>query len=112
MAVANVSGDEDEDKDAKKPDFEDVPSDEAEGSYDDVASDIGSLGEMSFAEEETKSRFTSYSMSSSVVTRNAGLTLLDDRFEKTGKSHQTTMRRCDYIDSNEMGYLMFKANVI
>ena len=69
-------------RDGEKPDFEDVPSDEAEGSYDDVASDIGSLGEMSFAEEETKSRFTSYSMSSSVVTRNAGLTLLDDRFEK------------------------------
>ena len=70
-------------RDGEKADFEDVPSDEAEGSYgDDAASDIGSLGEMSFAEEETKSRFTSYSMTSSVVTRNAGLTLLDDRFEK------------------------------
>ena len=65
-------------------DDEDIASDEAEGSYDDVASDIGSLGEMSFGEEETRSRFTSYSMSSSVMTRSAGLTLLDDRFEKVG----------------------------
>ena len=64
-------------------DDEDIASDEAEGSYDDdAASDIGSLGEMSFGEEETRSRFTSYSMSSSVMTRSAGLTLLDDRFEK------------------------------
>ena len=33
-------------------------------------------------DEETKSRFTNYSMSSSVIRRNDGLTLLDDRFEK------------------------------
>lgn len=33
-------------------------------------------------EEETKTRFTNYSMSSSVIRRNEGLTLLDDRFEK------------------------------
>lgn len=40
-----------------------------------------------FMDEETKSRFTNYSMSSSVIKRNDGLTLLDDRFEKV----------CDYI---------------
>ena len=79
-------------RDGEKNDFKDIPSDEAEGSYgDDVASDIGSLGEMSFAEEETKSRFTSYSMTSSVVTRNAGLTLLDDRFEKVSVESQLCM---------------------
>nr|CAG4651948.1 EOG090X08PQ [Triops cancriformis] len=33
-------------------------------------------------EEETRSRFTEYSMSSSVMRRNDQLTLLDDRFEK------------------------------
>jgi len=32
--------------------------------------------------EETKSRFTEYSMTSSVIRRNDQLTLLDDRFEK------------------------------
>lgn len=35
-----------------------------------------------FDEEETKSRFTEYSMSSSVIRRNEQLSLLDDRFEK------------------------------
>lgn len=35
-----------------------------------------------FDGEETKSRFTEYSMSSSVIRRNEQLTLLDDRFEK------------------------------
>lgn len=36
----------------------------------------------SFMEEETKSRFTEYSMSSSVMRRNEQLTLLDNKFEK------------------------------
>lgn len=35
-----------------------------------------------FDGEETKSRFTEYSISSSVIRRNEQLTLLDDRFEK------------------------------
>lgn len=35
-----------------------------------------------FDDEETKSRFTEYSMSSSVIRRNEQLSLLDDRFEK------------------------------
>lgn len=35
-----------------------------------------------FMNEETKSRFTEYSLSSSVMRRNEQLTLLDDRFEK------------------------------
>ncbi|WAR23534.1 LTV1-like protein [Mya arenaria] len=39
-------------------------------------------GDQMFMDEETKSRFTNYSMSSSVIRRNEGLTLLDDRFEK------------------------------
>lgn len=47
---------------------------------DDVASLPGS--QQSFNEEETKSRFTNYSMTSSVIRRNEQLTLLDDRFEK------------------------------
>lgn len=35
-----------------------------------------------FDDEETKSRFTEYSMSSSVIRRNEQLSLLDDRFEQ------------------------------
>lgn len=35
-----------------------------------------------FWEEETKSRFTEYSMTSSVMRRNDQLTLHDERFEK------------------------------
>ncbi len=64
--------------------YEDVPSEEAEQS--DIDSDFGgSFGEnQSFSEEETKSRFTNYSMTSSVIKRNEGLTLLDNRFEKVG----------------------------
>lgn len=33
-------------------------------------------------DEETKSRFTEYSLTSSVMRRNEQLSLLDDRFEK------------------------------
>jgi protein LTV1 len=33
-------------------------------------------------EEETKTKFTNYSMSSSVIRRNKELSLLDDKFEK------------------------------
>jgi protein LTV1 len=47
---------------------------------DNVTSLPGS--QQSFNEEETKSRFTNYSMTSSVIRRNEQLTLLDDRFEK------------------------------
>lgn len=42
----------------------------------------GGGGEFLFTDEETKSRFTEYSLSSSVMRRNEQLTLLDDRFEK------------------------------
>lgn len=41
----------------------------------------------SFKEEETKSRFTEYSMSSSVMRRNEQLTFLDNKFEKVSISY-------------------------
>ncbi|XP_013421817.1 protein LTV1 homolog isoform X2 [Lingula anatina] len=44
---------------------------------DEQLSDVGSLENF-----ETKSHFTNYSMTSSVIRRNEGLTLLDDRFEQ------------------------------
>ncbi|KAG8577522.1 hypothetical protein GDO81_010209 [Engystomops pustulosus] len=40
------------------------------------------MKEFMFMQEETKSRFSQYSMSSSVMRRNEQLTLLDERFEK------------------------------
>lgn len=43
---------------------------------------LGALGHHLFWEEETKSRFTEYSMTSSVMRRNEQLTLHDERFEK------------------------------
>ncbi|XP_016415677.1 protein LTV1 homolog isoform X1 [Sinocyclocheilus rhinocerous] len=42
----------------------------------------GGRREFMFADCETKSRFTEYSLTSSVMRRNEQLTLLDDRFEK------------------------------
>ncbi|XP_050296691.1 protein LTV1 homolog [Anthonomus grandis grandis] len=53
--------------------------------------EVGSLGsDMSFSKEETKSRFTNYSMTSSVIRRNNQLTLLDDRFEKMYEEYDDT----------------------
>ena len=60
---------------------DDIASDEADN-LSDVGSDFGSLGDQSFEDVETKTRFTNYSMSSSVIRRNEGLNLLDSRFEK------------------------------
>ncbi|CAG9764118.1 unnamed protein product [Ceutorhynchus assimilis] len=64
---------------------------------DEEMDDVGSLNgsERSFSKEETKSRFTSYSMTSSVMRRNEQLTLLDDRFEKMYQGY----------DDNEIGAL-------
>ncbi|KAJ8306209.1 hypothetical protein KUTeg_016754 [Tegillarca granosa] len=61
-------------------DEDDIASDEADMSGDEDMH--GDYGDRMFMDEETKSRFTNYSMSSSVIRRNEGLTLLDDRFEK------------------------------
>lgn len=36
-----------------------------------------------FDDEETKTRFTNYSMSSSIIRRNKELSLLDDKFERS-----------------------------
>ncbi|XP_043249079.1 protein LTV1 homolog isoform X1 [Colletes gigas] len=79
----------------------------------DEASDVSSEGHMelsgeeqdevhslngpqyTFNDEETKSRFTEYSMSSSVMKRNEQLTLLDDKFETMYATY----------DENEIGAL-------
>ncbi|EDS45355.1 conserved hypothetical protein [Culex quinquefasciatus] len=64
----------------EEDEYSDVDSNEAGMSDDDEERD--GLGPLAFDREETKSRFTEYSMSSSVIRRNEQLSLLDDRFEK------------------------------
>lgn len=66
-------------------------------------SDVGSL-DGSF---ETKSHFTNYSMTSSVIRRNNGLTLLDDRFEKLYAAYDDSELGaldhediCGYVEQN------------
>lgn len=49
----------------------------SDDSLSELHDDVASLDR-----EETKSRFTEYSMTSSVIRRNEQLTLLDDRFEE------------------------------
>ncbi|XP_026700344.1 protein LTV1 homolog, partial [Athene cunicularia] len=74
--------------------WEDVEDDSDENDSCNNDKDCGSEGPLSddgvygqtkeflFMQEETRSRFTEYSMTSSVMRRNEQLTLLDDRFEK------------------------------
>lgn len=79
-----------EDEDAwedmeEEEDGKDFQSDEeydSEGPLSDDSDLKGKMKEFLFAEEETKSRFTQYSMTSSIMRRNEQLTLLDERFEK------------------------------
>ncbi|NXV78370.1 LTV1 protein, partial [Atlantisia rogersi] len=72
-------------------DMEDGSDEEGSGSNDEDYNSEGPLSddgvhgqtkEFLFMQEETRSRFTEYSMTSSVMRRNEQLTLLDDRFEK------------------------------
>ncbi|XP_033947853.1 protein LTV1 homolog [Pseudochaenichthys georgianus] len=75
-----VEGGDEEDEDGDG--WEDT---DEEGDVDSEFSDEDGerrAKEFLFMDEETKSRFTEYSMSSSVMRRNEQLTLLDDRFEK------------------------------
>lgn len=83
LAMGGEDGAEEDDffdeEDEEGAEYSDVDSNGADMS-DDEARD--GLGPLAFDREETKSRFTEYSMSSSVIRRNEQLTLLDDRFEK------------------------------
>ncbi|XP_034964723.1 protein LTV1 homolog [Zootoca vivipara] len=77
------SGDEDEWEDMEEEDGEGTQSDvDSEGPLSDDSEIEGEMKEFLFMQEETKSRFTEYSMTSSVMRRNEQLSLLDERFEK------------------------------
>ncbi|XP_043916020.1 protein LTV1 homolog [Protopterus annectens] len=81
---ANDYGDEDEWEDAEDEDFdsEGPLSEEEEEEEPAFPMTNGRLVDDMFMNEETRSRFTDYSMTSSVIRRNEQLTLLDERFEK------------------------------
>lgn len=72
---------EEEDDDDEWEDTDEEGDFDSEGGFSD---DGGHAREFFFTDEETRSRFTEYSMTSSVMRRNEQLTLLDDRFEKVG----------------------------
>jgi len=73
----------DEEEDGEERDFDSDFGGRSEDEEDDVVPDLmDARGHRLFMEEETKSRFTEYSMSSSVIRRNAQLSLLDDKFEE------------------------------
>lgn len=75
--AVDIEGDDDDDE------WEDT---DEEGDFDSEGGFSGDEDvqgrEFLFMDEETKSRFTEYSITSSVMRRNEQLTLLDDRFEK------------------------------
>lgn len=73
-----------EDDDDEWEDTDDEGDFDSEGGFsDEEETEEGGRGrEFLFMDEETKSRFTEYSLTSSVMRRNEQLSLLDDRFEK------------------------------
>lgn len=90
--------------------WEDVDDEKENGSDDDNYDPAGSSDEDTsapgkplgavenhlFWEEETKSRFTDYSMTSSVMRRNEQLTLHDERFEKVGSPNKWPFKTNTY----------------
>lgn len=60
---------------------------------------LSDLKNQMFSDEETKSHFTNYSMSSSVIRRNQNLTILDQRFE--------TLYEREYANECDIGPLDF-----
>lgn len=81
--VACDRGDED-DGEWEDTDEEDAFDSEGELSAEE---DVRGDREFLFTDEETKSRFTEHSLTSSVMRRNEQLSLLDDRFEKVSVCH-------------------------
>ncbi|XP_069023851.1 protein LTV1 homolog [Embiotoca jacksoni] len=81
-ADAECDKDDDDDDDDEWEDTDEEG--DSEGDFpgsEDLEAD-GCARQFLFMDEETKSRFTEYSLTSSVMRRNQQLTLLDDRFEK------------------------------
>ncbi|XP_034044147.1 protein LTV1 homolog [Thalassophryne amazonica] len=79
-ATARAEPKHDEDDYDDDDEWEDMDDEDEFGSDGGLSEE--DVREFLFMDEETKSRFTEYSLTSSVMRRNEQLTLLDDRFEK------------------------------
>lgn len=79
LAMGDEADDDEEDCDS---DFDGSDFDEESYSEDEGGDRLAPLRGFKSGDDDAKSRFTEYSMSSSVMRRNDQLTLLDDRFEK------------------------------
>lgn len=101
IELANDPDASDEEDGSVGSDFNmsELDDEEEDGSEDgsETRDKVGKLGGRmcQFADEETRSRFTEYSMTSSVMRRNQQLSLLDHRFEKMFEEY----------DDNEIGAL-------
>ncbi|CAH4023828.1 unnamed protein product [Pieris brassicae] len=117
IELAMGEGDEDSEDESMSSDDD---SNQAYGSDDGLDSDDDSdsqdrsrpqrLAEWS-NKDETKSRFSQYSMSSSVIRRNQGLSLLDNRFEKMFEEYDDTEVGALDLDEIE-GYLPETHNML
>ncbi|XP_034826344.1 protein LTV1 homolog [Maniola hyperantus] len=94
MAMAEGGSDEEDYSDSDQDSMSGDDSDKAFVSDDDDGSDMSQEGRHKMPswgdKDETKSRFSQYSMSSSVIRRNQGLSLLDNRFEKMFEEYDDT----------------------
>nr|CAG4646376.1 EOG090X08PQ [Macrothrix elegans] len=89
MALANATPpDGEEESEGDSEDYEDLEDEEEgdeEGEEEEDDDSLGDMAELDYGpgfDDDKKSRFTEYSMTSSVIRRNKNLTLLDDRFEQ------------------------------
>lgn len=103
MGGEGDEGDDVEDS-SEKSDFSfDSNCDMSDVDSNEENDQLGPLRSRRFDNEETKSRFTEYSMSSSVMRRNKQLSLLDDRFEEFYKNYEENeigALDCEEIEGN------------
>lgn len=78
----DIMGDTGDDDDDEWEDTDEEDDDEQDYDSAGLSDEEGGQREFMFGDCETKSRFTEYSLTSSVMRRNDQLSLLDDRFEK------------------------------
>ncbi|GAB0087753.1 hypothetical protein DMENIID0001_020970 [Sergentomyia squamirostris] len=108
MEMAQGEGSDDDE------DFDEEVEEEEEEDYDDFDENVSDIGELRnfknrnrFESVETKSRFTDYSISSSVMRRNEQLTLLDDRFEKFMENYDEAeigALDCEDLEGGDFNY--------
>lgn len=85
LCLCHCSDDDEEWEDTEEGESDSEGDVDSEGAVSGDEDGEGHPREFMFMDEETKTRFTEYSMTSSVMRRNEQLTLLDDRFEKVSE---------------------------